>query len=296
MNIKCEICDGKFNVIYSGPIRDGAYGGCKKNAIVYECSSCKVQRLREKDCIPEEFYETGQYRELLEESLESNSAVSEQDMMQHFTLKVLYPTSLRDAKILDVGCGAGSLLDMLSNVSSSQIGIEPCGPYLEALTKRGHKVYPSVSKAIEDQVEMVDYGFSIQVIEHVKNPIEFLKDIRKLIKPGGRLLISTPNREDILMTLLKEKFYQFFYRTQHRWYFDENSLIKCAELSGFNVRKVSFIHRYGLANTLHWLRDGEPKGMLGMESIDELQNAFWKASLEKNKQSDNIYIELMAGK
>jgi len=98
------------------------------------------------------------------------------------------------------------------------------------------------------------------------------------------------------MTLLKEKFYQFFYRTQHRWYFDENSLIKCAELSGFNVRKVSFIHRYGLANTLHWLRDGEPKGTLGMESIDELQNAFWKASLEKNKQSDNIYIELMAGK
>ena len=293
MNIKCEICGNKFNEIYSGTIRDGVYGGCKNNAIVYECSSCKVQRLREADCIPEEFYKTGKYRELLEESLESNKALYEQDMMQHFTLKALYPNSLRDAKILDVGCGAGSLLDMLKNVSYSQIGIEPCGPYLEVLNKRGHKVYSSVSEAIEDEVEMVDYGFSIQVIEHVINPIKFLKEIRRLIKPGGKLLISTPNREDILMTLLEEKFRQFFYRTQHRWYFNENSLIKCAELSGFKVENVSFMHRYGLANTLHWLRDGEPKGMLAMESIDEMQNAFWKASLEKNKQSDNLYIELI---
>ena len=296
MNNKCEICGGKFNEIYSGAIRDGAYRGCKRHAIVYECTCCKVQRLREEDCIPEEFYETGQYRELLEESLENKNAVVEQDEMQHYTLQAFFPQSLRGANILDVGCGAGSLLDMLKNVSSSQIGIEPCGPYLESLTKRGHKVYSSLSEAIEDKKGMIDYGFSIQVIEHVKNPIEFLKEIRKLIKPGGRLLISTPNRNDILMSLLKEKFYQFFYRTQHRWYFDEYSLIKCAELSGFRVNNVSFIHRYGMANTLYWLRDEEPKGLLAMDSIDDMHDAFWKASLEKNKQSDNMYIELLVEK
>ena len=83
-----------------------------------------------------------------------------------------------------------------------------CGPYLQSLTNRGYKIYSSASEAIEDNKEMIDYGFSIQVIEHVKNPLEFLKEIRKLIKPGGRLLISTPNRNDILMTLLKDQFYQ----------------------------------------------------------------------------------------
>ena len=289
----CEICGGEFSTIYTGNIRDGAYGGVKSSAVIYECTNCKVQRLREEDCIPDEFYETGQYRERLEESLESQKAVVEQDEMQHYTMQAFFPESLRGANILDVGCGAGSLLDMLKNISLSQVGVEPCSPYLESLSKHGYKIYSSVSEAIKDKKGMIDYGFSIQVIEHVKNPIEFLKEIRKLIKPGGRLLISTPNRNDILMTLLKDKFYQFFYRTQHRWYFDEASLTKCAQSAGFSVSSVRFIHRYGMANTLYWLRDGKPKGKLAMDSIDNMQDSFWKASLEKNKQSDNIYMELI---
>ena len=289
----CEICGGEYSTIYTGNIRDGAYGGVKNSAVIYECTDCNVQRLREEDCIPDEFYETGHYRELLEESLDSQKAVVEQDEMQHYTMQAFFPESLRGANILDIGCGSGSLLDMLKNISLSQIGVEPCGPYLQSLTKRGYKIYSSASEAIEDNKEMIDYGFSIQVIEHVKNPIEFLKEIRKLIKPGGRLLISTPNRNDILMTLLKDKFYQFFYRTQHRWYFDEASLSKCAQSAGFRVSSVRFIHRYGMANTLYWLRDGKPKGKLVMDGIDDMQDAFWKASLEKNKQSDNIYMELI---
>ena len=289
----CEICGGEYSTIYTGNIRDGAYGGVKNSAVIYECTDCNVQRLREEDCIPDEFYETGHYRELLEESLDSQKAVVEQDEMQHYTMQAFFPESLRGANILDIGCGSGSLLDMLKNISLSQIGVEPCGPYLQSLTKRGYKIYSSASEAIEDNKGMIDYGFSIQVIEHVKNPIEFLKEIRKLIKPGGRLLISTPNRNDILMTLLKDKFYQFFYRTQHRWYFDEASLSKCAQSAGFRVSSVRFIHRYGMANTLYWLRDGKPKGKLVMDGIDDMQDAFWKASLEKNKQSDNIYMELI---
>ena len=41
------------------------------------------------------------------------------------------------------------------------------------------------------------------------------------------------------------------------------------------------------------IRDGKPKGKLAMDGIDVMQDAFWKASLEKNKQSDNIYMELI---
>ncbi|ALE52180.1 hypothetical protein SP60_02370 [Candidatus Thioglobus autotrophicus] len=215
MNNVCEICGEKFNEIYTGDIRDGAYGRCKSSAIIYECTGCKVQRLREDDCISDEFYETGQYRRKLKESLEGDQSVIEQDEMQHYTLEAFFPKSLRGANVLDVGCGAGSLLDMLKNVSSNQLGIEPCAPYLELLSNRGHKVYPSLSEAIKNEKETIDYGFSIQVIEHVKNPVEFLKQIKELIRPGGRLLISTPNRNDVLTTLLKDKFYQFFYRTQH---------------------------------------------------------------------------------
>ena len=288
----CEICGSKYREFYSGDIRDGVYGGVKHSAIIYECNECGVQRLRESDCIPDEYYETGKYRKKLEESLNGEKAVVEQDKMQHFTLKSIFPTSLRNKSVLDVGCGVGSLLDMLKSVSFSQIGIEPCGPYLESLSKRGYKVYPSLSDAAKENINSIDYAFSIQVIEHVKNPIKFLKEIRSIIKPGGRLLISTPNRDDILMTLLSDNFYPFFYRTQHRWYFDENSLTKCAELAGFEVESFNFIHRYGMANTLYWLRDKIPNGNIRIDGINNMADSLWKTYLENNKQSDTIFIKL----
>ena len=292
MKQQCEICSGEYHELYNGNIRDGAYGGVKISAVIYQCNQCGVQRLREKDCIPDEYYETGEYRERLEESLESKRAAVEQDEMQHHTLQAFFPNSLRGKNILDVGCGVGSLLDMLKNVSHSQIGIEPCSSHLESLSKRGYKVYPSLSEAAEDNNSTIDYAFSIQVIEHVKNPREFLEEIKKLIKPRGRLLISTPNKNDILMTLLKDEFYSFFYRTQHRWYFDENSLTKCAELAGFRVDNIHFIHRYGMANTLYWLKDRNPNGKVRMNGIDNMADSLWQAYLENSKQSDNIYMEL----
>jgi 2-polyprenyl-3-methyl-5-hydroxy-6-metoxy-1,4-benzoquinol methylase len=292
MKQQCEICGGKYHELYKGNIRDGAYGGVKSSAMVYQCNQCGVQRLREKDCILDGYYETGEYRERLKESLESKKATIEQDEMQHHTLKTLFPESLRGKSILDVGCGVGSLLDMLKNVSHSQIGVEPCNPYLESLSGRGYKVYPSLSKALEGSKDTVDYAFSIQVIEHVRNPTEFLKDIKKMIKPGGRLLISTPNRCDILMNLLGEKFYPFFYRTQHRWYFNENSLTICAKFAGFKVNNINFVHRYGMANTLYWLRDKVPNGKEKMSGINGMADSLWKAYLENSKQSDNIYMEL----
>ena len=96
------------------------------------------------------------------------------------------------------------------------------------------------------------------------------------------------------MSLLNEEFAPFFYRTAHRWYFDESSLAKCAEKAGFEVAATSYVHKYGLANTMHWLRDKRPKGGAKLPGIDAMADQFWKAYLEKNEASDTIFMELRA--
>ena len=293
MNESCNICGGgNFKSVYNGSIRDGVYGSIKEDASIMECEQCGVQRLAEKDCIPASYYESGQYREHLQQSLTSEKAIHEQDDMQHFTLDILWPNSLRNKSMLDVGCGIGSLLDMTRHVSDDQVGIEPCAPYLESLTARGYQVFSSLNDAANKYKNKIDWAFSVQVIEHVEKPREFLHEILGLLKPGGRVLISTPNRNDILMSLINKEFAPFFYRAAHRWYFDDKSLSKCAELAGFEVKNVHFVHRYGMANTLHWLKDKLPKGRIQMNSIDSMADHFWKGYLENNKQSDTIYIEL----
>ena len=38
----CEICGGEYIAIYTGNIRDGAYGRLKNSALIYECTGCWI--------------------------------------------------------------------------------------------------------------------------------------------------------------------------------------------------------------------------------------------------------------
>jgi len=293
-NDTCEICgDNQWKIAYSGSIRDGAYRQIRNDATVYQCHKCGIQRLLESDCIPPEYYETGEYREKLNQSLTLNNEVEEHGILNRFTFESIWPLSVRNKHVLDVGCGTGSLLDAIKGISKSQVGIEPCQPYWDSIINKGYKAYQSIQLCVDKHgCSSFDMGFSIQVIEHVLNPKLFLEEILTLLKPGADLIISTPNRNDILMSLLPTEFPSFFYRTPHRWYFDSKSLEFCARSAGFEVVETKHIHRYGMANTLRWLRDKQPTGMKKIKGIDIFADSLWKAYLENTCQSDNLYIHL----
>ena len=293
-NMLCDICGSQQSeIIYSGVIRDGAHGNFYDDALVCQCQKCSIQRLLESDCISPEYYQTGEYREKLKQSLSIDNEIEEHELLNRFTFESIWPLSVRNKNILDVGCGTGSLLDAVKNISKSQVGIEPCQPYLDSIIEKGYEAYSSIQDcANKGREKYFDFGFSIQVIEHVLNPRLFLEDIRLLLKPGADLLISTPNRDDILMSLMPDDFPSFFYRTQHRWYFDANSLEFCAKSAGFEIVEMKYIHRYGMSNTLHWLRDKLPTGVEKIQGINALADNFWKGYLESTHQSDNLYIHL----
>jgi len=292
-NYSCEICNSDdWEIIYKGKIRDGSFGKYKEKTSIAECNVCGVQRLNENDCLPPDYYSSGEYRKKLLQSLNNEKAVAEQDIIQKYMIKAIGGIEkLRNQCIIDVGCGAGSLLDMTSGITNSQIGVEPCQPYLNALQGKGYQVYPDLSSALKEKSQTIDWALSSQVIEHVKDPVYFLKEIFGLLKPGGRALVSTPNRNDILNNLLPE-FREFFYRTQHRWYFDKPSLEYCAKKSGFEIVDIKHIHRYGMANALHWLRDNKPKGNLRLKEINEHADVLWSAYLQNTGQTDNIFCLL----
>jgi len=293
-NIPCGICNSKrWKVVHSGTIRDGLHGKLYNKASVYQCQKCGVQRLLESDCIPSEYYETGEYRKKLEQSLYAKDVIHEHEALNKYTFEALWPHSFRNKNVVDIGCGSGHLLDALSGASKNQVGIEPCSPYLTSIIEKGYEAYSSIQDCTnKGREKYFDFGFSIQVIEHVLNPRLFLEDIRRLLKPGANLLISTPNRDDILMSLMPDDFPSFFYRTQHRWYFDANSLKFCAKSAGFEIAEMKYIHRYAMSNTLHWLRDKLPTGVKKIQGINALADNFWKGYLESTHQSDNLYIHL----
>jgi len=292
----CEICGcPDWQMQYQGRIRDGAFGKLSKEVcLVGKCSQCGVERLNESSCKDEDFYKTEEYRRLLKEPEDAAGFMAEHDILQLRNLTMLWPDSVRYKAIADIGCAAGSFLDHVSGLAHSIVSIEPCEGYHDSLKKRGYDGYSFTGDALVNWEGKIDYAFCFSVIEHIENPRIFLEEIKKLLKPEGTLIISTPNRSDILMDLKVDEYKRFFYRTVHRWYFDESSFEYCAKQAGLEVSETRFIHRFGLSNAVTWLRDGRPTGSASIKHLDSpLLDDFWKGYLESRGVADYLYFKLI---
>ena len=288
----CPICSKtKWDVVHKGPVRDGVFGTWRDSE-VRRCVGCGVERLAESACLNHESYETSEYRARLAQDHDINRHYAAHDELAQFTLNVLWPRIVRGKTIADVGCGGGALLDHFQGIGGTLIAIEPALPFSESLRSRGYQWYSSTTEAEEYHSDQVDVVLSTQVIEHVSNPREFLRDIGRLLAPDGIAVVSTPNRNDILMELLPDDFPQFFYRTQHRWAFDADSLSQCAVSAGLSVAEIRHVHRYGIANTMHWLKENKPRGRDPLSPLDSTIDKHWQAWLENNGRADNLYIIL----
>ncbi|MBW1705222.1 MAG: class I SAM-dependent methyltransferase [Deltaproteobacteria bacterium] len=222
----CEICDfSEWRTRYQGKVRDGSFGNfSREDCLVARCSRCGADRLNEACCRDTVFYETEDYRHLIDEP--DNEAISR---AQHNFLVVAnlidcWPECLKGLSVAEIGCAGGHFLDQVSGTVRGVISIEPCSAYHESLRERGYSVYGFSNDAGPDCSSGIDFSFCFSVIEHVLNPRVFLEEARYLMSPGGVLVLSTPNCRDILMDLKEEPYRSFFYRTVHRWYFDADSL------------------------------------------------------------------------
>ena len=287
----CEICGGTdWESVYSGAIRNGGFGNVLEHAEISRCGDCGVERLNEASCFDNAHYETDAYRSKLEQKTDTAGYLKQHDSLQRHTLEALWPTSLRGKTVADIGCAGGSFLDHVSGIAERLVAIEPATMYHKDLRRRGYHTHAFAEDAAAAFSGKVDVAVSSQVIEHVLNPRAFLVDIAKLLASDGTLLISTPNRDDILMDLLPDNFPAFFYRSVHRWYFDAASLAHCAERAGLTTIATHYVHRYDMANALLWLRDRRPSGLGGLPVLDGIADGFWKSYLEGTGRADCLYM------
>ena len=95
-------------------------------------------------------------------------------------------------KILDVGCGTGGLMDELTQKGHSVWGLDISQEALEFCALRGHinlKLGSATSIPFEDQ--SFDVVTGIGVIEHLEDDDKFLKEVRRVLRPGGSFVMLT---------------------------------------------------------------------------------------------------------
>lgn len=92
--------------------------------------------------------------------------------------------------VLDIPCGAGAFAGMMSG-SGITVYSADCENLFEL--KEGHFDIADMNKPFPYRDGQFDAVVSIDGIEHIENPFNFIRECRRVLRPGGSCIISTPN-------------------------------------------------------------------------------------------------------
>ncbi len=111
---------------------------------------------------------------------------------------IMYLSAARRGKVLDVGAGSGELLAKLRGLKWEVEGIDPDPQAAESvLRNHGIKIETGTLPDAGYPSDHFDAVTMSHVIEHVHDPVALLKECRRVMKPGGSLIISTPNARSL---------------------------------------------------------------------------------------------------
>jgi 2-polyprenyl-3-methyl-5-hydroxy-6-metoxy-1,4-benzoquinol methylase len=142
--------------------------------------------------------------------------------------------------VLDVGCGEGTFTAELTAAGVHGVGIDVA----EEPLRRARAAYRGVDVRLVDARGLwpfVDASFDAvwagEVIEHVADTAGWLSEVRRVLRPGGRLLVSTPNhsRLAVLRLALSARAFDAHFdpRSDHLRFYTRRTLISLLENFGF---------------------------------------------------------------
>jgi 2-polyprenyl-6-hydroxyphenyl methylase/3-demethylubiquinone-9 3-methyltransferase len=109
---------------------------------------------------------------------------------------------------LDVGCGAGLLCEPLARLGALVTGVDAAPENIEAAKaharQSGLRVTYHAGELAAQKLGQFDIVTSMEVIEHVVDPAAFVQQLAAHLKPGGLMILSTPNRTMASKLLLVE--------------------------------------------------------------------------------------------
>ena len=134
-------------------------------------------------------------------------------------------------RILDVGCGSGHFLKVAIAMGWSAYGTEIASGAFDQLERLGINSFCGRLESANYADEFFDVVYCSEVIEHLIDPGSLLREIARVVKPGGLLYLTTPNFNSLSRRLLASKWRVF--SKEHICYFTPGSLARALGEAGF---------------------------------------------------------------
>ncbi|HPS90826.1 MAG TPA: class I SAM-dependent methyltransferase [Methanothrix sp.] len=187
---------------------------------------------------------------------------------------VLYLKACEIGRLLDVGCGNGLFLDQMRRLGWEVVGVEPDEKAASvAVEKLELEVFCGSLKDAKFPDGHFDAITMNHVIEHATDPLELLKECRRILRPGGKLVVVTPNIESLGRRVFGNAWLHWD-PPRHLFLFSSEILRKLAELAGLvilEMRTTAKGARGVLVESNLIKRDGTRKGDLTETPVASLR-------------------------
>ena len=191
------------------------------------------------------------------------------------------------ASFCDVGCGPGTLLVEAKKRGYSVYGIEPNKRCHKQLDQKGIPFTGDFFPLKENVTKTFDCVFLLNTLEHLHDPLNIVKEVKKLIKPKGYIYISVPHIDSFVSRLLREKA-GVFGGHSHIQFFSHITLSNLLQKTGFEVIEYeTIITEIGVIK--NYLSFEDPYFGDGKDRLDFITPEF----LYKNNIARNLNILAM---
>jgi SAM-dependent methyltransferase len=160
----------------------------------------------------------------------------------------VYVRSLEPGAILDAGCGLGWFLSAL-DPRWQRYGLE-LSAFAAAHARRYGEVHEARLEHCPFPDEFFDVVFCHHVIEHVPDPVRAVKQLHRVLMPGGKLIIGTPDFDSGAARRYGPK-YRLLHDPTHVSLFSNDSMHRFLRDHGFRIDRVE----YPLFDTRHVTAD-----------------------------------------
>lgn len=155
------------------------------------------------------------------------------------------------SKVLDIGCGRGVMLRALLDLGHEAHGVEIAPEAASGADPRAQiRIAPELVKASYDE-NTFDAVIMWHVLEHLPHPEQTLAEIRRILRPGGRLILAVPNFGSLQSQRTGNDWFHLDL-PRHLYHFTPETLQRLLACNEFHYESVR--HMAMLQNSFGWLQ------------------------------------------
>lgn len=170
---------------------------------------------------------------------ERNAYLSRRDEFNQYFVALMDQVAAEKpgGRLLDVGCGPGLLLEEARRRGYTVAGCDVSAWAVEYARQRGLDARAGLLEALAYPTASIDVALANHTLEHVPDPLPFLREMGRILKPDGLLVIGVPNFGSLMSAVMRERWHALL-PDQHYWHFTPATLARMLRAAGFAPRRI----------------------------------------------------------